>query len=200
MQVKCVVVGSGAVGKTDMVKCYMTKIPPTPCYSPTVYHETYCVNVTVDGHPVCLDLVDTSGCEDYDRLRPLLHKNTDIFIIAFSVISPASLGDVSNKWVPEITRHCPHTPFVLAGTKFDLREDPVIRERLTPVTFQQGIAKAKEIKAVTYLECSTHTQQSVIKVFEEAVKCAILLCDSVEYTSKLSASTSTNSETGRLTC
>ena len=41
---------------------------------------------------------DTAGQEDYDRLRPLSYPNTDVFIIAFSIVNPTSLSNAFEKW------------------------------------------------------------------------------------------------------
>ena len=37
------------------------------------------------------------GQEDYDRLRPLSYPQTDVFLVCFSVISPASFENVKEK-------------------------------------------------------------------------------------------------------
>ena len=39
----------------------------------------------------------TSGQEDYDRLRPLSYPQTDVFLVCFSVVSPASFENVKEK-------------------------------------------------------------------------------------------------------
>ena len=70
-----------------------------------------------------LGLWDTAGQEDYDRLRPLSYPQTDVFLIAYSIISPSSWENVKSKWHPEIQHHCPGTPIILVGTKSDLRSD-----------------------------------------------------------------------------
>ena len=59
------------------------------------------------------------------RLRPLSYPQTDVFLICFSVTSPASFENVRAKWYPEVSHHCPNTPIILVGTKLDLREDKV---------------------------------------------------------------------------
>jgi small GTP-binding protein len=74
----------------------------------------------MEGLPTSLGFWDTAGPEDYDRLRPLSYPHTDIFVVCFSLVSPASFENVQAKWVPEIRHHCPNTPFILAGTKLDL--------------------------------------------------------------------------------
>ena len=79
------------------------------------------------------------------------------------------------KWFPEIEHHAPSVPIILVGTKLDLRDDDTTREslrqrRMAPITHEQGVACAKEIKAVKYLECSALTQRNLKSVFDEAIR------------------------------
>lgn len=174
--IKCVIVGDGAVGKTCMLISFTTKVFPTS-YVPTVF-DNYCANITVDGKNVSLGLWDTAGQEDYDRLRPLSYPDTDVFVICFSIVCPPSFDNVSIKWVPEVRHHCPKVPILLVGTKLDLRSHKDALDMLDkeyksgPISADMGIAKAQEIGAATYMECSAATQTGLSEVFNEAVRAA----------------------------
>ena len=97
----------------------------------------------VDGKPINLGLWDTAGQEDYDRLRPLSYPQTDVFLICFSVVSPASYDNIKTKWHPEVSHHCPNTPAILVGLKMDLRDDPATiqalksKDKQAPITYAQ---------------------------------------------------------------
>ncbi|KAG5844704.1 ras homolog family member Gb [Anguilla anguilla] len=171
--IKCVVVGDGAVGKTCLLISYTTNAFPKE-YIPTVF-DNYSAQVTVDNRVVSLNLWDTAGQEEYDRLRTLSYPQTNVFIICFSVASPPSYENVKHKWHPEVTHHCPSVPILLVGTKKDLRSDPEVLKKLkeqnqTAVTQQQGAALARQIHALKYLECSALNQEGVKEVFAEAMR------------------------------
>merc|ERR1712226_1498410 len=118
------------------------------------------------------------GQEDYDRLRPLSYPQTDVFLVCFSVVSPASFENIREKWVPEIAHHCPKTPFLLVGTQADLRDDPIAIEKLQrnkqkPISTEQAERLARDLKAVKYVECSALTQKGLKNVFDEAILAAL---------------------------
>ncbi|XP_032881428.1 rho-related GTP-binding protein RhoQ isoform X2 [Amblyraja radiata] len=145
---KCVVIGDGAVGKTCLLMSYANDAFPEE-YVPTVF-DHYAVTVTVGGKQYLLGLYDTAGQEDYDRLRPLSYPMTDVFLICFSVVNPASFQNI------------------------DLRDDPRTLTRLNtlkekPVTTEQGEKLAKGIGAYCYVECSALTQKGLKTVFDEAI-------------------------------
>jgi len=132
----------------------------------------------VNGKFVSLNLWDTAGQEDYDRLRPLSYPQTDVFLACFSIISPISFDHIEQKWHPEIKHHCPEVPIILVGNKIDLRDDPNVLEhlrelRMTPTTKSMGIEMAKNIGAIKYLECSAKTQKGLKEVFTTAAEVVV---------------------------
>lgn len=174
--IKCVVVGDGAVGKTCLLISYTTNKFPSE-YVPTVF-DNYAVTVMIGDEPYTLGLFDTAGQEDYDRLRPLSYPQTDVFLVCFSVTSPASFENVREKWFPEVHHHCPGVPCLIVGTQTDLRDDVSVKEKLTkqkmkPVEKSDGERMAKDLGAVKYVECSALTQYKLKDVFDEAIVAAL---------------------------
>ncbi|KAK4561802.1 GTPase Cdc42 [Recurvomyces mirabilis] len=175
-KMKCVVVGDGAVGKTCLLISYTTNKFPSE-YVPTVF-DNYAVTVMIGDEPYTLGLFDTAGQEDYDRLRPLSYPQTDVFLVCFSVTSPASFENVREKWFPEVHHHCPGVPCLIVGTQTDLRDDPQVRDKLAkqkmqPVRKEDGERMAKDLGAVKYVECSALTQYKLKDVFDEAIVAAL---------------------------
>uniref|UniRef100_A0A3P8WMA4 Cell division control protein 42 homolog n=1 Tax=Cynoglossus semilaevis TaxID=244447 RepID=A0A3P8WMA4_CYNSE len=172
--IKCVVVGDGAVGKTCLLISYTTNKFPSE-YSPTLW-DSLTLQVLRNKCPGCLS--PPAGQEDYDRLRPLSYPQTDVFLVCFSVVSPSSFENVREKWVPEISHHCPRTPFLLVGTQMDLRDDSNTLEKLAKnkqraLTCESGEKLARELRAVKYVECSALTQRGLKNVFDEAILAAL---------------------------
>lgn len=173
---KLVVVGDGECGKTCLLIVFsQDKFPEL--YVPTVF-ETYVANMEVDGKSVELALWDTAGQEDFDRLRPLSYPDTNVILIIFGINNPDSFQNVVEKWVPEVRHFCPKVPYVLVGTKKDLRNDPATiasleKTKQKPITPQEGQMLAERMKAVTYIECSAKTRDGVRDVFETAARAAI---------------------------
>ncbi|KAG8685785.1 GTP-binding protein Rho1, partial [Ceratobasidium sp. 395] len=106
---KLVIVGDGGCGKTCLV-----------FWVPTV-SDNYVADIEIGSEYVELALWDTSGLEDYDRLRPLSYPDAHIVLICFAIDSPDSLDNVAEKWVSEVNHFCPGVPYILVGCKKELR-------------------------------------------------------------------------------
>jgi small GTP-binding protein len=172
--VKFVTVGDPMVGKSCLQLSHTIQFPEN--YEPTVF-DNYSTTVNVKGELVRVELFDTAGKEDYDRLRPLSYPNTDVFIVAYSVIDHVSLENVKQKWVPEIRKFmkdgiCGGTPklldvpILLVGTKTDLRRD----NDTLHVRSIDGQNMAHELCLQAFVECSSLTQEGLTNTFREATR------------------------------
>eukprot|EP01098_Paradermamoeba_levis_P012833 TRINITY_DN5701_c0_g1_i4.p1 TRINITY_DN5701_c0_g1~~TRINITY_DN5701_c0_g1_i4.p1 ORF type:complete len:214 (-),score=72.24 TRINITY_DN5701_c0_g1_i4:216-857(-) len=173
--VKCVVVGDGAVGKTSLLISYTENRFPAE-YVPTVF-DNFTTGVEVDGKLINFALWDTAGQEEYARLRALSYPETDVFLLCFSVVEPSSFENIKSKWYPEVTHHCPEARILLVGTKIDLREDKATLEKLNGEKLPSPDAAHKLAESLSgvrgYFECSALTQEGLKRVFEEAIRAVI---------------------------
>ncbi|ETO06163.1 hypothetical protein RFI_31233 [Reticulomyxa filosa] len=166
--IKLVAVGDGAIGKTCLLISYTKNEFPKE-YVPTVFENiTKEATVEINGETktVSLDLWDTAGQEEFDRIRPLSYRETDVFLLCFSVVGPASFENLNTKWVPEIRHHNKTGMILLVGLKSDLRNDPQEVSKLKqrgkePVSTEQIELYKKQVEAIAYVECSALTKENV---------------------------------------
>ncbi|XP_053417091.1 rho-related GTP-binding protein RhoD isoform X2 [Nycticebus coucang] len=157
---KVVLVGDGGCGKTSLLMVFADGAFPES-YTPTVF-ERYCVNLEVKGKPVNLQVWDTAGQDDYDRLRPLFYPDASVLLLCFDVTSPHSFNNVFDRWYPEVSHFCEKVPVIVVGCKTDLRKDKLMGQEM-----------ARSVGAVTYLECSARLQDNVHAVFQVAAEVAL---------------------------
>ncbi|XP_026467352.1 ras-like GTP-binding protein RhoL [Ctenocephalides felis] len=165
--IRVTAVGDGVIGKTCLLITYTKGVFPCE-YIPTVF-ENYTANILVDGCTHILNVWDTSGQEDYDRLRPLSYPNTDCFLLCYSISSRDSFDHVHSKWYPEIRHYSPKAPIILIATKIDLRNS----NSHGLVTFEEGQAMHKKIRSSDFVECSALEYTNVDIVFIKAVRAVL---------------------------
>jgi GTPase SAR1 family protein len=75
--------------------------------------------------------------------------------VCFAITSPTSFENVKNKWLPELQHHAPGVPFILVGTKLDMREAG------GGIPKQRGEQLCSELKGHRFMECSSKTQEGL---------------------------------------
>lgn len=162
-RMKLVIVGDGAVGKTCLIMAYAENSFPEG-YVPTVF-DTYSMSIDLkpDDKKI-IEIFDTAGQEEYDRLRPLAYPGTNLFMVCFSVERESSFENIKQKWVPEVRNHVPRARIMLVGTKMDLREQSGSKA----VSTRRGVKLSDEIGAECYMECSAKTREGLNEVFAES--------------------------------
>lgn len=170
---KIVILGDGACGKTSLLDRF-TRGYFRQVYEPTVF-ENYVHDIFVDGKPMQLSLWDTAGQEEFDRLRSLSYSDTHCIMLCFSIDSRDSLENAQTKWTAEIIDNCPGIKLVLVALKCDLRtqqdDDDIQQSDL--ISYEEGVAVAKKVGALRYLECSAKEDRGVREAFTEAARVAL---------------------------
>lgn len=170
---KCVLVGDTAVGKTVLIKTFQKK-EYSKGDDATVLEKVE-MKFKDKKHKTVMEIYDTAGSEDYDRLRPQAYKGADVFIICFSLIHPSSLRNAKHKWVKEIKGYNPDVPYILAGLRMDERDnfDSIDKshkqENMSPIKKSKGQKAADKIEALSYTEVSAKNQQRLDDLFNDAL-------------------------------
>ena len=194
---KIFVVGDMTSGKTNLISAYC-KDRFTENYTPTIFH---CCQTDARMHGENIDLVmmEVSGRDDFEPLRRRAYRKVDAVVICYAVDNIFSFNRVKDFWVPELKRHAPKAPFILVGTKRDLRDEA--RDRLDElklewkcedkdtemarslraevefndsfVSMDRGKRMASSVAASGFYECSSLYRDATRDVFESATKIAM---------------------------
>ncbi|KAH8300938.1 hypothetical protein KR044_005190 [Drosophila immigrans] len=167
--IKCVLVGDGAVGKTNLILSYLEN-RFNPEHVPTA-SDIYNVDVNVNDSPVHLTLCDTAGQDTLDPLRELCYPDSDVFLLCFSVVKPETFGAIKSKWAPKFAKT--KAALILVGTQSDLRSNLNVLNKLQtngekPISYADAWDLATTIGA-KYIETSSATQDKVKDVFDAAI-------------------------------
>jgi len=177
--IKLVVVGDGAVGKTCLLISFTEDVFPEK-YVPTIFNNTNKeVTLTEESKAVTkvnLDLWDTAGQEEFDRIRYLSYRETNVFFLCYSCVDPDSFNNIKSRWVPEINYHMKNSSptKVLVGLKCDLLKDENTLKDLkvsgkAPVS-RVDAEKYAEDNKMAFMEVSALKKINVEKVFNLAIE------------------------------
>lgn len=167
IHLKAVVVGFGSVGKSSMIITHHTQIFPED-YIPYNASDMVpdCISCNLDGQTFDLEIVDTAGAEDYDRVRPVVYPGTDVFILLFDVSgSSEAFAKLESYWFAELQYYCPDVPIILVASKIDLRD---MNE--CTIDSHQGRKMATAIHAACYFEISSRNRKGLTELFVEVVR------------------------------
>ncbi|XP_019494785.1 PREDICTED: ras-related protein Rap-2c-like [Hipposideros armiger] len=158
---RVVLLGSVAVGKTALATQFACGSFPEEC-EPSV-EELFSKVIEVNAAPALLEIVDTVGAEHLVTLKDLYIKNSDGFVVLYSVCSEASFEAVRPLRERMGRLRGPKAvPLVLVGTKADLDAE---RQVLTA----RGRALAREWRC-PFLEVTAKSKLMVDQVFTQVVR------------------------------
>jgi len=186
IDLKFVVVGDGAVGKTCLLQAFSNGEVAVD-HVPTIFENSqkeYTYGKTNQKYN--LDLWDTAGQENFDRLRPLSYKGVDCFLLCFDVSNATSLDNVRFKWIDEVNTAIKDSDddakgkLMLVGTKCDMRGKKSEKTKdLKEVTNEQIREQREQIgrlinesnweEKVPYVETSAYERIKIDEVFQAAI-------------------------------
>lgn len=159
---KLVVVGGGGVGKSALT-IQLIQNHFIEEYDPTI-EDSYRKQVTIDGEPCLLDILDTAGQEEYSAMRDQYMRTGQGFLLVYSITSRSSFDEIAS-FREQILRvkDKDFVPMVIVGNKVDLEN-----ERMVSTVEGRDLAKSFN---VPFMETSAKTRINVEDSFFELVRC-----------------------------
>lgn len=191
---KIIVIGDMCSGKTNLISVY-SQDKFTDTYMPTML-RCCLTDARICHESIELVVVDISGRDDFEPLRRCAYHKMDAAVICYSVDSAACFERIRDFWVPELRKHSPKVPFVLVGTKRDIKDlardklesilqtmtnDYSMAARLRAevsfgerfVSEDRGKRMASSVGAAGFMECSSLYRDGTREVFEMVTKIAL---------------------------
>ena len=131
-------------------------------YDPTI-EDFYRKEISVDGAPSVLEILDTAGTEQFASMRDLYIRNGQGFVIVYSITSLQTFQDIKTM-KDQISRvkGTDRVPMLLVGNKCDL-------EHQREVHTSEGFSLA-QLWECPFLEASAKNTHNVDGIFIEVVR------------------------------
>mmetsp|Transcript_25423 Transcript_25423/g.51303 ORF Transcript_25423/g.51303 Transcript_25423/m.51303 type:complete len:222 (+) Transcript_25423:141-806(+) len=156
--VKVIILGDSAVGKSKLVERYLIDD-----YNPrrlsthalTLYRKS--VAIGGENSTVEVDFWDTAGQEKFNSLHPSYYYKAHVCIMVFDVTRKQTYINLKH-WYKELRTYCPNIPCILVANKVDV--DYMVTRKDFKFPREHNIP---------FFFVSSADGTNVVKVFEEAI-------------------------------
>ncbi|CAO3659101.1 unnamed protein product [Rhizopus stolonifer] len=158
---RLLLIGEGGVGKSALTIQFIHS-HFVDVYDPTI-EDSYRKRCAIDSEKASLEILDTSGQDEYSALREQYMRNGEGFMLVYSVTSRSSFEEIKS-FRQQISRvkDCESFPMILVGNKCDLKSG---RQVMT----QEGKDLAKSF-GCQFIETSAKKRVNVEESFFEIVR------------------------------
>lgn len=159
---KIVVMGSPRTGKSSIIQQFLSNTF-SPKYKRTI-EEMHIGDFDVNGVHLTLEILDTSGENEFPAMRNLSISNADAFVLVYDVCDASTFEDLQaiRDQILE-TKGSPNVPIVVVGNKLDLAVKS--REVSVPVLYFFTDWKVSNITKTPYLRCASGTPKNLLNLF-----------------------------------
>ncbi|VDI74403.1 cell division control protein 42 homolog [Mytilus galloprovincialis] len=162
--IQCCIVGDGMVGKSSIIKSFIEQSTPGD-YVATI-SDSYSGDASFIGVNYTVSISDCTGEHENNELRCSHYKDTDVFVVCYSVTDRESFDSVRTFWLPEIRKVAGKKPVILVATQTDSRG----QTGEETISKFEGLELADEIGADHFTECSSVSRRGIPKVFEYSIQ------------------------------
>lgn len=159
---KLIVCGSGAVGKTSIVRRYVEdKFEHNYLITVGMDPSNRLVEIDINGETTLINLIifDVAGQERFQTLREVFFKGAHGALLVFDLTRPETLESLFD-WKEQIEKRASGIPLILVGNKCDLDDSITIDYRI----LEDEIIPKLNISE--YFETSAFTDIKVRDVFK----------------------------------
>ncbi|XP_064619544.1 GTP-binding protein Di-Ras1-like [Lineus longissimus] len=156
------VLGGAAVGKTSLLRRFFYG-SHNHKHNPTI-EDLYKEKLVAGNQRLEIDIIDTTGSENFPAMRRLAIQRAHVIIIVFALNNTASFTEMKNlrNEVLELRTQMP--PVIIVGNKADTRCDKSLELQRQLRVRRNIIENEMQHK---YVECSARNGENVSEVFEK---------------------------------
>ncbi|XP_048736493.1 rho-related protein racL-like [Ostrea edulis] len=167
--IQCTIVGDKKVGKSTISRglCETEGVLDihNNNYQSTIF-DNIAGTTNVEGKDVPISLFDCSSETEHSAIREFAYKDSNVFILCYSVVDRTSLVNIRDKWIPEIRKFLGKKfKLLVVGTQTDIR-DSVCLDQDPPINKTEGADFARQIGADYFMECSSTSPSTFCDIFK----------------------------------
>jgi len=119
--VKVIVIGEPGVGKTSLVKKFISGRFSTD-YRASIGTNIYIKKLKIDSD-VSIHLWDIAGQEKWIKMRHTYYKGSHGALVVGDLTRENTFEQISSFWLPDLKKNCGEIPLILLANKNDLKSE-----------------------------------------------------------------------------
>jgi len=175
VQVKLVLLGEAAVGKSSIVLRFVADDFQTN-KEPTIGAAFLTQKCRLEDRMLRYEIWDTAGQERFHSLAPMYYRNAQAAVVVYDVTKASTL-EKAKTWVKELQRQAnPNIVIALAGNKVDLIPESDSRSLESGHLAQptnlaaEGASELDKVREVQFEEAAAYAQDGGLLFFETSAK------------------------------
>ncbi len=154
---KIVIVGEAAVGKTSLVKKFISG-QFIKDYRASIGTNMFTKEIDLEsGIRVKILLWDIAGQEKWTHMRHVYYEGTNGAIIVGDLTRKITFTKINEVWYPDLKKYCKDSPIILIANKNDLKSN---------ISEEEIIDHGDKINAKSTFSVSAKTGKNVEKAFK----------------------------------